>query len=353
MGKYGANGIDLDIEGAAGGSTTAASNLVAFAKKLGELNPKMIITQPVYGYPQITAENTMVNQGFTKNGESTGLINSIGIMVYNGVGSLQYVKDYANGTAQWDGFPITVNVPTQAIIAGINGNAGSSTIMQLAKDIVAQDLGGIMVWLSSVWDGTRNKLAFTYGGGAMDTTKTNTTTGSAWQQAMEYMMPNVTTTTTTTSTSTSTTTTTTTGGPVSECVWHSASNSLNLTAYNNVSLAKVGDDNSAMLYSLSPCNNSINCNGKYVNSELFDLNNMKCDQYLSMWEGGSTIPKYDATDKIWQFIYFNGQQCNGLDSTLEVYWACDPKQVKPEIVSARQLAECAHAIHINASSACN
>eukprot|EP01084_Bolivina_argentea_P100496 180415_1 len=121
-------------------------------------------------------------------------------MVYNGVGSLQWVKDYGNATSQWDGFPIKVNVPYDQIIAGINGNAGSSTIMEMATDINTQGLGGMMIWLASVWDATNNKPAFTYGGGAMDSTKTNLTTGSAWEQALKLMQPNVTTTTSTTST---------------------------------------------------------------------------------------------------------------------------------------------------------
>eukprot|EP00487_Bulimina_marginata_P001097 TRINITY_DN12290_c0_g1_i1.p1 TRINITY_DN12290_c0_g1~~TRINITY_DN12290_c0_g1_i1.p1 ORF type:complete len:110 (+),score=10.34 TRINITY_DN12290_c0_g1_i1:182-511(+) len=102
-----ADGIDLDIE-----EQQEAHNLQpiisGFCQEIEAVNPKLLITQPVYGYPQVTAENTMVNQGFTKNGGTNNLIDSVGIMVYNGLGSLQYVKDYGNGTSQWDGFPIQV-----------------------------------------------------------------------------------------------------------------------------------------------------------------------------------------------------------------------------------------------------
>ncbi len=38
----------------------------------------------------------------------TGLVDSIGLMVYEGTQALNYVKNYASGTSQWDGFPIKV-----------------------------------------------------------------------------------------------------------------------------------------------------------------------------------------------------------------------------------------------------
>eukprot|EP01084_Bolivina_argentea_P053696 98537_1 len=64
---YGADGIDLDIEGTAGMDQTSATNLVYFAQQLRSLNPNLLITQPVYGYPQITAENDMVNNGWEQD----------------------------------------------------------------------------------------------------------------------------------------------------------------------------------------------------------------------------------------------------------------------------------------------
>ena len=146
-----------------------------------------MITQPVYGSPQVPAENDMVNNGYTVNGTSLGLIDSVGLMVYQGLESLNYVRDYGNAT-YWQNYPIKVDVPYSQIIAGINGNAGSSTIMQMADDINSKGLGGIMVWLSSVWDKTHNKKAFTYGGGNMDATYYNKTTGTTWQKALESML---------------------------------------------------------------------------------------------------------------------------------------------------------------------
>eukprot|EP01084_Bolivina_argentea_P229092 386738_1 len=347
--KYGADGIDLDIETGAGNSQASGDNLVAFAKKLRSLNPNMIITQPVYGFPQVTAENTMVNQGFTKDSKSLGLIDSIGIMEYNGVESLQYVKDYGNATSEWQGFPITVNVPYSDILAGINGNAGSSAIMQMANSIVSQGLGGMMIWLSSVWDATRNQAAFTYGGGAMDATKTNTTTGSAWAQALKYMVPNQ-------SNNTNTTTTTTPSPIPGGCLFHSSDSkhSLNLSQYEGMTLSKVDDVDNSLVYSLSPCDNLLSCNGEKVNSFVFDITSMECVKYLSIWEENHVIPKYDENDKMWEFIYTDGQKCNGLETVMEIFWVCDPNTAnKAVVVSAKSLNECSYQMYVNSSSACN
>eukprot|EP01084_Bolivina_argentea_P281732 482096_1 len=81
--KYGADGVDLDIEGTAGSPTNGGQNMVYFAKKLRSLNSNFIITQPVYGFPQVDAENDVVNAGFTNTSQNLGLIDSVGLMVYS------------------------------------------------------------------------------------------------------------------------------------------------------------------------------------------------------------------------------------------------------------------------------
>merc|ERR1712087_896072 len=148
--KYGIDGIDLDIEGNQPGPAA-----LAFAKKLKELDPDFIVTQPVFGSPEITEENYMVNQCFAKGAKSS--VDSIGIMVYEGTGSLQYVKDYVNGSKQWSGFPIHVDVPPQKVILGAGGQASASTITALAQAAHDQDLGVIMVWYASVLDSATGK----------------------------------------------------------------------------------------------------------------------------------------------------------------------------------------------------
>jgi len=180
---YKCDGIDIDIEGTAGTGTTAAQNIVYFVQQLKALNPNFIVTQPVYGYPQIDAENAMVNNAWTSSGQSNGLIDSIGLMVYSDQQSLQWVPDYAAATSEWQGFPITVNVPTSQIIPGIQGTATDSSISTMASDCVSQNLGGFMVWFASVWDSTRNQAAFTYGSDDATTSQS-----AAWASALQTML---------------------------------------------------------------------------------------------------------------------------------------------------------------------
>jgi chitinase len=51
--KYGIDGIDLDLEEGAGAQRAAGENMVHFIRKLRTLVPNLIISQPVYGYPQV------------------------------------------------------------------------------------------------------------------------------------------------------------------------------------------------------------------------------------------------------------------------------------------------------------
>ena len=49
------------------------------------------------------AESYVVNQSWDANGVSYNLADSIGLMVYTGTTSLDYVKNYVNGADQWTG----------------------------------------------------------------------------------------------------------------------------------------------------------------------------------------------------------------------------------------------------------
>jgi len=178
--KYGMDGIDLDIEGHQPGPTA-----LAFAKKVKELDPTFIVTQPVFGSPQVTEEDYMVNQCFAKGAKSS--VDAIGIMVYEGVGSLQYIKNYLNGTTSWQGAPIHVDVPPQKVILGAGGQSAAGTIEALAKAAHDQDLGGIMVWYASVIDSATGKPGNQYSGGSMDASIQSATTQAEWKKALHIM----------------------------------------------------------------------------------------------------------------------------------------------------------------------
>lgn len=182
--SLGVDGIDLDIEGTAGGTATAPSALLAFVKKLRTLQPDFIVSQPVYGFPQIDAENGMVNSGWDSTGKKLNTIDSVGIMYYKGLQSLKYVKNYVNATEQWQGFPITIDVPASAVMPGLSGKASDSDIMSMAGSVKTQGLGGFIVWFTSVFDSTRNAQAFAYGGGDGDATSAKS---AAWAEAIKAM----------------------------------------------------------------------------------------------------------------------------------------------------------------------
>ena len=51
---YNCDGIDLDLEDGAGARPEAGPNMIHFIRRLRQLQPKMIISQPTYGYPQVS-----------------------------------------------------------------------------------------------------------------------------------------------------------------------------------------------------------------------------------------------------------------------------------------------------------
>ena len=58
------------------------------------------------------AEIDVINASWNVGGTSNGLADSVGLMVYEGTQSLDYVKNFAQGSSQWEGFPITVSICT-------------------------------------------------------------------------------------------------------------------------------------------------------------------------------------------------------------------------------------------------
>lgn len=151
--RYNVEGIDLDIEDGAGTQSVAGTNMLHFIRRLRQLRPDFIIGQPAYGYPQVPAETEVINASWNKGQTSNNLADSVGLMVYEGTQALNYVENYAHGSQQWEGFPITVDVPYKQILLGCKGSSSYNDIITLAQEAVRQDLLGIMVWYVSAVDG--------------------------------------------------------------------------------------------------------------------------------------------------------------------------------------------------------
>jgi len=176
---YGIDGIDLDIEAGAGDKAEAGPNMVHFIRRLKALQPDMLVTQPTYGYPQVQAEIDVINASWKVGGGSNGLADSVGIMVYEGTQSLQYVKNFAQGSSQWEGFPITVDVPTTQILVGSKGSSRKTDIMTLATESISQDLLGIMVWYCSVQEGLQYEASWDCSG--------SEDSANAYVEALNYL----------------------------------------------------------------------------------------------------------------------------------------------------------------------
>jgi len=179
---YNIDGIDLDIEAGAGDKKEAGPNLIHFIRKIKSIHPDFIVSQPTYGYPQVQAEIDVINASWNVGGTSNGLADSIGLMVYEGTQSLQYVKNYAHGSSQWEGFPIEVDVTSSDILLGCKGSANPSDIMSLARESVSQNLLGVMVWFCSVQDGLTYEQSWDCSGSA--------DSSQAYIEAMQYLNNN-------------------------------------------------------------------------------------------------------------------------------------------------------------------
>ena len=155
---YGCDGIDIDIEDVAGNQPGAGRNLVHFIKKLKEVNPKLIINQPVYGHPQDDAENYVVNHSWDTEGNSQGIADGITIMIYSGANSLLFVNNYHG--RHWFYGPIHANVPQSNIQVGCKGRENASDILKLATEVVNRGLAGISVWYTSVTNGFHYEESF-------------------------------------------------------------------------------------------------------------------------------------------------------------------------------------------------
>ena len=108
------------LKAGAGERPEAGPNLGYFVKRLRELKPEAIIGQPTGGYPEIQAGIDVINMSWNPGASSNNLADSVGIMVYEGTQSLNYVEYFAHGS-QWQDFPIQVDVPYNAILCGVQG----------------------------------------------------------------------------------------------------------------------------------------------------------------------------------------------------------------------------------------
>jgi len=170
--QWKSDGIDMDIEDGAGANTQMADNMVVFAQELRRLRPDFIITQPVFGYPQVYSESIMTVKSWDASGNSNNIADAVGIMVYSGSQALQYVGQYTGSACTQWWCPLCssakvqqpcTSVPAGSIFAGVGGDANQSDINTICSaQINGKPIGGYMIWYASADNG------FQYGGGSND-----------------------------------------------------------------------------------------------------------------------------------------------------------------------------------------
>lgn len=147
----------------------------------------------------------------------------------------------------------------------------------------------------------------------------------------------------------STTTTTTTAVPGGDCFWNIGNNILNLTSYKNQTIATLETNNTDIIAAITPCENGLQCGNERVMSYEYDFVNDKCDNFLAIWEEGINEPIYDPNNREWQFIYTNGEKCDGnLENIYSVYWLCDYEtNNQAKVVYFKQTGICSYEMHVN------
>ena len=150
-------------------------------------------------------------------------------------------------------------------------------------------------------------------------------------------------------------TTTTTQAP-NQCSWESSDGQriLDLSQFAGNSLSAPNSENNELFYVYTPCQNTLKCGpgDLYAMAYFIDYENFLCQQYLAVWDNGINTPFYNNVLDSWQFVYQNGESCNGFEMVFIVIWNCDMVAQTPQVVQAQRNEECSYQMVINASLAC-
>eukprot|EP01084_Bolivina_argentea_P093899 168830_1 len=140
------------------------------------------------------------------------------------------------------------------------------------------------------------------------------------------------------------------------CSWtaNSGLNTLDLTYFSNITITKTSGSNENIFYRYTPCCNTLSCNTKNEMVDLFNSKNDVCDRYLAIWNNTAQVQVfYDINSKSWEFVYTNGEKCNGFESLLNIIWKCNPNIQSYNVTVANNVATCQHQIVIDSNFACN
>eukprot|EP01084_Bolivina_argentea_P251915 422698_1 len=141
---------------------------------------------------------------------------------------------------------------------------------------------------------------------------------------------------------------------VKQCQWMSndGKHILNLMDIMGMSLVSKDTENDDLSYVYTPCSNSHLCDDTYSMAYLMNSTNFQCEKYLAVWDDGINVPQFNEQLKSWQFVYENGEPCNGFKDVFVLIWNCDSNAKIPVIVEAVKDTECLYQMIINSTLAC-
>eukprot|EP01084_Bolivina_argentea_P077993 141521_1 len=141
------------------------------------------------------------------------------------------------------------------------------------------------------------------------------------------------------------------------CQWTIGNNMLDLRSFpsSDTTIIGIDENNSSLVFAYTPCRNGLVCNSVDTMANLVYIAELDCQSYLAVWndDANSVNPSYDSDNKVWEFIYQNGEPCNNqLPSEFFVYWYCDDSIPEFKVISAGLLAPCLYKLEIASSVAC-
>eukprot|EP01084_Bolivina_argentea_P003224 6025_1 len=136
------------------------------------------------------------------------------------------------------------------------------------------------------------------------------------------------------------------------CSWN-ANNGKNVLDLSDLYGQSIWGSNNQYYYRYTPCTNMLTCNGtNEMVAKLYEHNNLACSSYIAIWDNYTTKVDYDNGNKTWQFVYRNGEKCNGAETLTTLIWKCNGDISKYKM-TVTNISQCQYEIVIESNYACN
>merc|ERR1712129_413224 len=125
-------------------------------------------------------------------------------------------------------------------------------------------------------------------------------------------------------------------------------NKLDLSSFANGTIVGQSDSDSNLFFRYSPCRNAFKCATTADMIDLYDITSETCDRTLAIWNGDGDV-NYNEKEKSWEFVYTDGESCDGFASITTVLWTCNTDIASFKVTKAYTSAPCQNFIEIEAN----